>query len=87
MFVFAGTSNAIHYLTSFGNTGIFDRLTPASPADTAMAVLRGGALRQRDVFYPYSSAKPVALFVEWFPNLLDSFVRSMNTRDEKPTTS
>lgn len=76
-----GTDSAIHYLTSFGNTAILDKMPPASPTDAARAVVRGGARRYREVFYPYVAAKSVSLLRDWFPESVDWFVRFMGRRD------
>ena len=72
----------MHYLQRFGNTVIFDSLQPADPADVALAVIKGGALREREVFYPYPSTKPICLFRDWFPELVNYIVRHYNTRSK-----
>lgn len=74
-----GTENALKYLTDFGNTKLFEMVRPADPADAAMAVIKGGALRHREVFFPYLSAKPICLLRDWMPELVDFIVRYTNT--------
>ena len=61
---------------------IFDRLKPADPADVALAVIRGGALRHREVFYPYASTKPISMLRDWFPELVDWVIRHFNARSK-----
>ena len=77
-----GTENALHYLHSFGNTAIFNSMKPADPADVALAVIKGGALREREVFCPYSSTKPVSLLRDWFPEIINYIVRHFNARSK-----
>lgn len=46
----------------------------ASATETALAIIRGGALRQRDVYYPRSMV--LALYIrQFFPRFLDSVIR------------
>ncbi|XP_053135935.1 hydroxysteroid 11-beta-dehydrogenase 1-like protein A [Hemicordylus capensis] len=55
---------------------IADKVTmTASPkADCAREIVKGGVLRQREVVYPYWTLKPVLLFKDWVPGLLESVV-------------
>ncbi|PVD36218.1 hypothetical protein C0Q70_03194 [Pomacea canaliculata] len=43
-----GTENALHYLKEFGSR-VSDTMRSASPADVALAVIKGGAQRTREV--------------------------------------
>ncbi|XP_034955223.1 hydroxysteroid 11-beta-dehydrogenase 1-like protein A [Zootoca vivipara] len=40
----------------------------------AQAVVRGGVMRVREVFYPYWGTKPVLLFRDWLPGVLDQII-------------
>ena len=59
---------------------ILDTFTPASPSDAAMAIIKGGATRTREVFFPYMEAKLMTLVRDWFPESLAAFNRYMYTR-------
>ncbi|XP_063000113.1 hydroxysteroid 11-beta-dehydrogenase 1-like protein A [Elgaria multicarinata webbii] len=47
----------------------------ASPkGECAREIVKGTALRQREVFYPYWTTKPVLLLRDWMPELLELFI-------------
>ncbi|KAF7239913.1 hypothetical protein EYD10_13500 [Varanus komodoensis] len=47
----------------------------ASPKeDCAREIVRGGALRKREVFYPYWSTKPALLLRDWLPELMEQLI-------------
>jgi hypothetical protein len=48
-----------------------DTLHPAQPSDAALAIIKGGAARAREIYFPYAEGKLVSLFRDWFPELLD----------------
>ncbi|KAL8609096.1 hypothetical protein ACOMHN_030437 [Nucella lapillus] len=74
-----GTPNALFYLRRFGRRVLLDSVTPADPSDVALAVIRGGALRHREVFVPYLSTKPFCLLRDWCPELIDMMLRFFNS--------
>ncbi|XP_062975556.1 11-beta-hydroxysteroid dehydrogenase 1 isoform X1 [Elgaria multicarinata webbii] len=51
--------------------------SPAAPKEEcALEIIKGAALRQREVYYEYTSAR-IPLFIrEWAPDLLDYLIRS-----------
>ncbi|XP_020654733.3 hydroxysteroid 11-beta-dehydrogenase 1-like protein B [Pogona vitticeps] len=53
-----------------------DRITmTASPKDEcARAIVKGGVLRHREVFYPYWSTKIPLLFRDWMPEYFDHMI-------------
>lgn len=61
-------------IKSFGSEVITKSISPEDPSDTAYAVLRGGALKYREVFYPYIQAKSITLIKDWIPETLDKIV-------------
>ncbi|XP_076439049.1 hydroxysteroid 11-beta-dehydrogenase 1-like protein [Babylonia areolata] len=75
-----GTQNSLHQLHSFGSKIMLNSMTPADPADVALAVVRGGALRQREVFVPYLVTKPLCLLRDWCPELVDILLRYFNAQ-------
>ncbi|XP_025893553.1 hydroxysteroid 11-beta-dehydrogenase 1-like protein B [Nothoprocta perdicaria] len=42
--------------------------------ECAQEIVKGGVLRQREVVYPYWSLKPLLLFKEWMPGLIESLM-------------
>jgi len=56
-----GTESAITQLERFGLHYLLDTLKPAEPTDAALAIISGGALRQREVYFPYWEAKSTIL--------------------------
>ncbi|KAL4235523.1 hypothetical protein ACF0H5_003920 [Mactra antiquata] len=76
-----GTETAINALSNFGQDFILKAVGPASPRDTALAVMKGGALRVREVFYPESVYYQL-LFRDWCPEILDYFIRWMTSMPE-----
>ncbi|XP_003220479.1 11-beta-hydroxysteroid dehydrogenase 1 [Anolis carolinensis] len=55
-------------------SGVFT--SPAAPKEEcALEIIKGGALRQREVYYEYTSTKIPLLIREWAPDLLDYLIR------------
>lgn len=49
---------------------------PAAPKEEcALEIIKGGALRQREIYYKYSAVKIPILFRDWVPDLLDYVIR------------
>ena len=69
---FAGTENALKGIRDFNLHFLLEALKPANPADAAMAIIKGGATQQHEIYFPYWEAKMVSLFRDWFPRLLES---------------
>ncbi|NXX20942.1 DHI1 dehydrogenase, partial [Podargus strigoides] len=49
---------------------------PAPREECALEILRGAALRRRELYYRYSSSRLPLLLRDWAPDLLDHLVRS-----------
>ncbi|XP_069489381.1 11-beta-hydroxysteroid dehydrogenase 1-like [Ambystoma mexicanum] len=48
---------------------------PASKEECALAIIKGGALRQREVYFQYWFTKIPLLLRDWAPDFLDSMIR------------
>ena len=48
-------------MTRFNLQFILQMIHASDPSDTALAIITGGATRQREVFYPYIEAKATIL--------------------------
>lgn len=75
-----GTENAITLIGDFSFKFLLKTLKPASPSDTALAILRGAALRVRQVYFP-STAYPIVILRDWFPESVDWLNRLVTTRE------
>ncbi|KAJ7331753.1 hypothetical protein JRQ81_013933 [Phrynocephalus forsythii] len=64
-------------------SGVFT--SPAAPKEEcALEIIKGGALRQREIYYEYKSTKFPLLIRDWAPDLLDYLIRkSYNTEKLK----
>ncbi|XP_056003922.1 hydroxysteroid 11-beta-dehydrogenase 1-like protein [Ostrea edulis] len=74
-----GTENAIRGLRDYGQHYLLEMLPAETPSDTALAIIRGGAKRQREIFHPYLSLKIMTLLRDWIPNIVEFINRSMFT--------
>lgn len=70
-----GTNNAVTKLKEFERGNILEIVKPALPEDAAMAIIKGGALRKREIYFPYFSAKAITLGRDLFPNLLGRIMK------------
>ncbi|NXK46840.1 DHI1 dehydrogenase, partial [Chauna torquata] len=50
-------------------------MSPAPKEECALEIIKGGALRQREVYYKYASTKIPLLLRDWAADLLDYLVR------------
>lgn len=64
----AGTETGETYLKKTAASGL---VAPEDPADTALAILKGGASRTREIYYPYLNIQPMVLLRDWCTNLLE----------------
>ncbi|KAK2153429.1 hypothetical protein LSH36_297g00030 [Paralvinella palmiformis] len=70
-----GTNNAIKGLRDFGVHFLIDKFPTADPADAALAIIRGGALRLKTIYYPFVEARFTTLLRDWIPSALETLVR------------
>ncbi|XP_015686309.1 hydroxysteroid 11-beta-dehydrogenase 1-like protein B, partial [Protobothrops mucrosquamatus] len=47
---------------------------PSPKEECAQRIVRGGVLRYREVFYPFWAVKPVLIYLELLPNLIDQVI-------------
>ena len=64
----------------FGVDFLLQTLSPAPPQDAALAIVRGGATRQREVFFPYLEARLSTLARDWATAPLEAFLRYLWAR-------
>ncbi|XP_007897756.1 corticosteroid 11-beta-dehydrogenase isozyme 1 [Callorhinchus milii] len=57
---------------------------PAPKDECALEIIKGGALRNREVYYKYEFTKYVLLLRDWVPELLDAFIRKNYNLDNIP---
>ncbi|XP_015285060.1 PREDICTED: corticosteroid 11-beta-dehydrogenase isozyme 1 [Gekko japonicus] len=57
-------------------SGMFSSFPAAPKEECALEIIKGGALRQREVYYKYSTVKIPVLFRDWVPDLLDYVIRT-----------
>ena len=69
------TKNSVNNLRKHGFNFLLDTLPMGDPADAGLAIIRGGALRQREVYYPYMEARIVTLLRDWIPTVLEALSR------------
>eukprot|EP00058_Branchiostoma_floridae_P017523 XP_002603011.1 hypothetical protein BRAFLDRAFT_84746 [Branchiostoma floridae] len=81
--------SAFYAATKFGLDGFFTSLRqeltfqmskdikPSPPSDCAMAIIKGGATRQREIYYPWRDAWFVTKLRPLVPDLLDYMTRSI----------
>uniref|UniRef100_A0A8D0GHW1 11-beta-hydroxysteroid dehydrogenase 1 n=1 Tax=Sphenodon punctatus TaxID=8508 RepID=A0A8D0GHW1_SPHPU len=50
-------------------------VSPAPKEECALEIIKGGAFRQREVYYQYTSTKIPLLIRDWAPGLLDYLIR------------
>lgn len=77
-----GTENAVRELKNFGQTFLLSVISAATPSDTAFAIVKGGAQRVRQIYYPFLQVYPLVLLRDWFPNtcdFLNRFVYALNS--------
>nr|XP_033773613.1 corticosteroid 11-beta-dehydrogenase isozyme 1 [Geotrypetes seraphini] len=62
--------------TAVNAVGDVLRMPAAPQEECALEIIKGGALRLREVYYKYELTKIPILFRDWVPELLDSIMRS-----------
>ena len=77
--LFSGTESALNELRVFGQNFLLSTLHIASPVDTALAIVKGGARRSREMYYPYMEVRLPYLLRDWLPEVIEAVTRYMNT--------
>jgi hypothetical protein len=76
---FSGTENAISQLESYKQNLLLKLVTAASPSDTALQIIRGGAKRVRQIYYPMMQVFPLVMLRDLFPEMCDTINRFVYT--------
>ena len=76
----AGTENALEQMKKFGVDFLLQTLSPAPPEDAALAIVKGGATRQREIYFPYLEARLSTLARDWAIVPLEAFLRYLWAR-------
>ncbi len=67
-------------MRKFGLNFLLDTFKAADPSDAALAIIKGGATRAREIYFPYFEAKIFTVMRDWFPESLAAFTRYMYAR-------
>lgn len=76
------TENAVNQLHDYGQDYLLAHIRAASASDTAMAIIKGGTARVRQMYYPYMQVMPFVMMRDFFPNFVDfvnRFVYTLNS--------
>ncbi|XP_048251066.1 hydroxysteroid 11-beta-dehydrogenase 1-like protein isoform X1 [Haliotis rufescens] len=74
-----GTDNALSKLMEFRQDFLLSVMKPATPTDTALAIVKGGQRRVREIYYPYLDVRIPYLLRDWLPNAIESVTRYIST--------
>lgn len=69
------TSNAIKKIQEMNASNILKWIPMARAEDTALAIIKGGAVRAREVFYPYLPVRISSMINNLAPGLLEKFMQ------------
>ena len=78
---FAGTDSALSNLRRHGYNFLVNTVKAAEPADAALAVIKGGAMRLREMYFPYMETKILTLLRDWIPGTMDAINRYLYQKD------
>lgn len=75
----SGTESALNELRNFGQYFLLNNIKAAEPPDAAYAIVRGGALRAREIYFPYMETRILTMLRDWLPRTVDYVNRLMYT--------
>lgn len=75
------TSNAIKKIQEMNASNILKWIPMARAEDTALAIIKGGAVRAREVFYPYLPVRISSMINNLAPGLLEKFMQLVYQMD------
>jgi len=78
---FADTASGTKALRQFGAERVLSVVSMASPEDVAYSVVRGAALRQRSVYYPYFYARVAPVAYQFIPCVFEKIASVLYARD------
>ncbi|BFZ14042.1 hypothetical protein BsWGS_17080 [Bradybaena similaris] len=79
---YIGTDNAIKELQNSGSGLMLKVVNPASPEDTARAIVTANARRDEELYYPSCSVRLMVLLRNAFPQTVDAFMRLLSLTKE-----
>ena len=65
---FAATDNL---LAKYERTGMKRPSSMEDAGDAALAIIKGGASRNREIYYPYFPIRPMVLLKDWLEPFMD----------------
>eukprot|EP00058_Branchiostoma_floridae_P017524 XP_002603012.1 hypothetical protein BRAFLDRAFT_84747 [Branchiostoma floridae] len=71
---FIGTETSQNFLEEYQ---LSKDIIPSPPSDCAMAIIKGGATRQREIYYPWRDAWFATKLRPFVPDLVDHVTRSV----------
>ncbi|CAH1789318.1 unnamed protein product, partial [Owenia fusiformis] len=71
---FVGTENAVQQLRNYGFKGIVDYVPMSTPSSAALAIVKGGADRAREVYYPFMQVRSMTLLRDIIPGTLAQII-------------
>lgn len=74
-----GTESALTELKNFGQYFLLNTVKVAEPSDAAYAIIRGGALRAREIYFPYMETRILTMLRDWLPRTVDYINRFVYT--------
>jgi len=66
-----GTESVVQKMTDFGLKKLLDSVPPAKAEDAALAIIKGGAAKHRDVWFPYAITRYMTLGGQLFPKFME----------------
>ena len=78
-FLNIGTDSAVTNLRNHGQDFLLRMIEPATPSSAALAIIKGGALRQREVHFPYWGMRIMTFLRDWFPDTVEYLNRILYT--------
>lgn len=76
------TENAVNQLKDYGQDFLLANIRAASSSDTALAIIKGGSARVRQIYYPYTQVMPFVMMRDFSPDFVDfinRFVYTLNS--------
>ncbi|CAG5114797.1 unnamed protein product [Candidula unifasciata] len=80
---YIGTESAIKELQNSGSDMMLRIVNPASPEDTARAIVAASARRDQELYYPSVTVRATVLLRSLFPQTIDAFMRFISSANHK----
>ncbi|ESP02592.1 hypothetical protein LOTGIDRAFT_138116 [Lottia gigantea] len=72
--------NALSKLGDFGLKRVLSLVKSAQPSDAALAIVKGGAVRAREIYFPFITI-PSFILRDWMPGAIDLMLSYVHTPD------